>query len=281
MLEKKYVYNPYPQFIQPDNYKKRPAFIKYAMKYAAKMDVAQNEVYLSIRKFTNPITGYILPRKRRLNEHRARALRAMIQAMLYHFNIATTLVMASVEKLSDVCGLSTYSSVGNKSITRASRLITDFMEPIGLISCQKIWDKVLGMYIPKIICLKPLFFMMFNISQFRLKQIRVAQLKWINKYLKKQGKSKITFFEAEQQAKENHIQRALNYRQHKHFISENQSKATQIIQLEEKYVRSYILKKLVQKYSIEELCDIGLINLKRKVNFEYLKLKKLAEYSIP
>ncbi|VFP84077.1 plasmid replication initiator RepA [Buchnera aphidicola] len=281
MLERKYVYNPYPQFIQPENYKKRPAFIRYAMKCAAKLDVARNKIYSSIREFKNPITGCVLPRKRRLNEHRARALRAMTQAMLYHFNISSTLVMASVEKLSDVCGLSTYSNIGNKSITRASRLITDFMEPIGLISCQKIWDKILGTYIPKIICLKPLFFMMFNISQFRLKQIRVTQLKWINKQLVKKGKSQITFFEAEQQAKEKHIQRAFTYRQNKHFFSENQDKAAQIIQLEKKYARSYILNKLVQKYSIKELCNIGLVNLKKKVNSEYLKLKQLAEYSIP
>ncbi|VFP80778.1 Probable replication-associated protein RepA1 (plasmid) [Buchnera aphidicola (Cinara cuneomaculata)] len=281
MLEKKYVYNPYPQFIQPENHKKRPAFIRYAMKRAATINITKNKIYSSIREFKNPITGHVLPRKRRLNKHRARALRAISQAMLYHFNIASTLVMASVEKLSDVCGLSTYSSVGNKSITRASRLITDFMEPIGLISCQKIWDKILGMYIPKIICLKPLFFMMFDISQCRLKQIRIKQLQWINKQLVKKGKSKITFFEAKQKAKEKHIQRSLNYRQYKHYINENQNKAIQITQLKKKYARSYILNKLVQKYSIEELCNIGLVNLKKKVNCEYFKLKQLAKHSIP
>ncbi|VFP81872.1 plasmid replication initiator RepA [Buchnera aphidicola] len=281
MIKKKYVYNPYPQFIQPENRKKRPAFIRYAMKCAAQTDVARNEIYYT-NQLKHPVTGCILPpRVRRLNEHRARALRAMVQAMLYHFNIVSTLVMASVEKLSDVCGLSTYSSAGNKSITRASRLITQFMEPIGLISCQKVWDKILKMYIPKIIFLKPLFFMLFNISQNRLEHVRTKQLKWINSQLEKQGKNKITFFEAEEQAKERHIYAALLSRKSKHTIQKQKNKAIKILQLEEKYARSYILNNLVKKYSIKELCNIGLTSLKRKVNYEYFKLIKLAKNSIP
>lgn len=280
MLKKKYVYNPYPQFVQPENQKKRPAFIRYAMKCAAQTDVARNEIYYT-SQLKNPVTGCIMPRKRRLNEHRARALRAMVQAMLYHFNIVSTLVMASVEKLSDVCGLSTYSQAGNKSITRASRLITHFMEPIGLISCQKVWDKILGMYIPKIISLKPLFFMLFNISETRFEYVRIKQLQWVNSQLEKQKKSKINFFEAEQQAKKQHIYAALSFRKSKHFFKKQKNKAIKIMQLEEKYARSYILNNLVRRYSTQELCEIGLDNLKRKVNFEYFKLRKLTKNSIP
>ncbi|VFP88980.1 Probable replication-associated protein RepA1 (plasmid) [Buchnera aphidicola (Cinara piceae)] len=281
MVKKKYVYNPYPQFIQPENHKKRPAFIRYAMKCAAQTDVARNEIYYT-NPLKNPVTGRLLPpRRRRLNEHRARALRAMVQAMLYHFNIVSTLVMASVEKLSDVCGLSTYSSAGNKSITRASRLITQFMEPMGLISCQKVWDKILKMYIPKIIFLKPLFFMLFNISQSRLEYVRVKQLQWVNNQLKKQGKNKITFIEAEELAKEKHIYSALLFRKSKHTIRKQKNKAIKILQFEEQHARSYILNNLVKKYSTKELCNLGLENLKRKVNCEYFKLIKLAKNSIP
>ncbi|VFP79410.1 plasmid replication initiator RepA [Buchnera aphidicola] len=281
MSERKYVYNPYPQFIQPENHRKRPIFIRYAMERSATIDVAHNKIYLSICNFKNPITGRFLPRKRRLNEHRARALRAMIQAMLYYFNITSTLVMASVERLSDVCGLSTYSSAGNKSITRASRLITEFMEPIGLICCQKVWDKILGMYIPKIILLQPLFFMLFDISQSQLIQIRIAQLQWINIQRIYNRKSQITLFEIEQRAKDKYIQRAFCFRNSKHMFSKQQKKAIEIIRLEKKHAHSHILKNLIKRYSIEELCSIGLINLKRKVNLEYLRLKRLAKHSIP
>ncbi|WP_075434266.1 plasmid replication initiator RepA [Buchnera aphidicola] len=280
MFKRKYVNNPYPQFTPPRNRKKRPAFIRYAMKCAAETDVARNEVCYT-NQLQNPINGCVVPRKRRLNEHRARALRAMAQAMLYHFNIASTLVMASVEQLSDACGLSTLSKAGNKSITRASRLITHFMEPIGFLSCQKIWDKILGMYIPKIISLKPLFFMSFNISQARLEVVRKKQLQWINNQLKKQGKSAITFFEAERQAKEKHVYSALHFRKSKRVFKKQKNRAMKILQLEEKHARSYILKHLVRQYSIEELCSIGLENLKRKVNCEYFKLRKLAKNSAP
>ncbi|VFP86695.1 Probable replication-associated protein RepA1 (plasmid) [Buchnera aphidicola (Cinara pseudotaxifoliae)] len=281
MSEKKYVYNPYPQFIQPENHKKRPIFIRYAMERSATIDVAQNKIYLSICNFKNPITGRTLPRKRRLNEHRARALRAMVQAMLYHFNIASTLVMASVEKLSDACGLSTYSSAGNKSITRASRLITDFMEPIGLISCQKVWDKILGTYIPKIIFLQPLFFMLFNISQSQLIQTRIAQLQWINIRRTQQKKFQINLFEVEQKEKDKYIRKAFCFRNSRHMFSRQKKQALKIIQLEEKYARSQILKNLIKRYSVEELCSIGLIDLKRKVDLEYVRLRQLAQHPVP
>ncbi|VAX77188.1 plasmid replication initiator RepA [Buchnera aphidicola] len=280
MLKKRYVYNPYPKFIQPGNHKKRPAFIRYAMKRAAQVDVARNEIYCTNRK--NKVSERLIVfRKRRLNEHRARALRAMVQAMLYHFNIVSTLVMASVEKLSDVCGLSTYSSTGNKSITRASRLITKFMEPIGLIKCQKVWDHVLGIYVPKIIFLKPLFFMLFNISKEKFIDIRIKQLHWINNQLIKKNQPPITFPEAEQQAKEKHINFALSFRRSKHFFKKQKNKAFKIIQLEEKHARSYILNNLVKKYSIQELCELGLTNLKRKVNYEYFKLQQLTKFPDP
>ncbi|AAR99733.1 replication-associated protein repA1 [Buchnera aphidicola] len=276
---KKYVDNPYPKFVQPKNHKKRPAFIRYAMRCAAQTDVARNELYYT-NPLKNPITGCVLHRKRRLNEHRARALRAVVQAMLYYFNIASMLVMASVEKLSDVCGLSTYSSAGNKSITRASRLITQFMEPMGLISCEKIWDKILGMYIPKIIYLKPLFFMLFDISKIRLKRVRIKQLEWINSQLKKKGEYPITLLEIEKQAKEKHIHSALLFRKSKYIIKKQKNKAKKFLELDEKYAKSYILNNLVKKYSTKELCKLGLTKLKRKVNCEYFRLKKLAQLPV-
>lgn len=262
-------------FVPLLNSKKRPAFIRYAMKCALKIDVARHEINYT-RQLKDLKTGKTIFRLRRLNEHRARAFRAMVQAMLYYFNIASTLVMASVEKLSDQCGLSTKSKAGNKSITRASRLITQFMEPMGFVKCEKVWDKVLGMYIPKMIFLTPLFFLLCNISKMKFKQVRKRQLDWINKKLLKNGLKKITSLEAKRRAKEKHIYYAFQARKFKHVIKKQKNYAIKIIKLKETKARSYILNMLIKRYSIEELCEMGVDALKRQVNIEYFKLRKLA-----
>ncbi|AWI49414.1 plasmid replication initiator RepA, partial [Buchnera aphidicola] len=130
MPRKNYICNLKPVFNPPKNEKKRSNFIDYAMKKASEIDVARSKLNYTLLAI-DPKTGNILPRFRRLNEHRACAMRAIVLAMLYYWNTNSNLVEASIEKLSDECGLSTFSNSGNKSITRASRLITDFMEPMG------------------------------------------------------------------------------------------------------------------------------------------------------
>ncbi|CUR53372.1 Probable replication-associated protein RepA1 (plasmid) [Buchnera aphidicola (Tuberolachnus salignus)] len=276
MSRKQYVYNPYPNFVPVLNSKKRPSFIQYAMKCASNTDVARNEINYT-RQPKNLKTGKKIVRFRRLNEHRARALRAMVQAMLYYFNIASTLVMASVEKLSDQCGLSTISKAGNKSITRASRLITQFMEPMGFVKCEKVWDKILGMYIPKMIFLTPLFFLLCNISKEKFKKIQIQQLRWINQNLLEKGCEKITLIESKRRAKEQHIYYAFQSRQFKHIAKKKKMYAIKILKLKEKKARSYLLNMLVKRYSIQELSEMGASALKKQVNIEYFKLRKLAK----
>ncbi|WP_367680155.1 plasmid replication initiator RepA [Buchnera aphidicola] len=272
---KNYIHNLYPMFIQPKSKNKRPAFIRYAIKKASQVDVARSEINYTTQPI-NPVTGNILPRFRRLNEHRARAMRAMVQAMLYHFNISSELVMASIETLSDECGLSTISKAGNKSITRASRLITEFMEPMGYVTCEKIWDRIMGTYIPKIITLTPLFFMLFGISKFKLDQVKKRQLNWINEKRVKKGEFSITLMEIRREAKEQYIRKIFQYRKSKYIIKKQKKEAKKIIKLEEKIARQYILNGLVKRYSIEELVKMGSIELKKQVNFEYFRLRKIA-----
>ena len=139
-------------------------------------------------------------------------MKLMVLAMLCYCNPESNLVEASIEKLSDQFGLSTISKIGNKSITRASRLITHFMEPMGFVTCKKIWDKVLGNYMPKMIKLTPLFFMLFDVSEKKLINAKKQQLGWINKNLIIQGIKPITISEAKIKAKEIHMKNLFKYR---------------------------------------------------------------------
>jgi len=239
---KNYIYNRKPCFNPPKNEKKRSAFICYAMKQASAIDVARSKLNHTLLPI-DPKTGNVLTRFRRLNEHRACAMRAMVLAMLYYFNIDSQLVEASIEKLADECGLSTFSDSGNKSITRASRLITEFMEPMGFVRCKKIKTKVMSNYIPKKIFLTPMFFVLCNIPESK-----------INYYLKREslfqggGGQKI-------------------------FISFSDIKM--ISELDEKTVRKKILNALINYYTASELTKIGPQGLKKKIDIEYSNLCKL------
>jgi len=242
---KNYIYNPKPVFNPPKNDRKRSTFICYAMKKASEIDVARCDLNYKLLPI-DPKTGNILPRFRRLNEHRACAMRAIVVAMLYYFDIQSNLVQASVEKLADECGLSTFSDSGNKSITRASRLINDFLEPMGFIRCKKIKNKSISNYLPKKIFLTPMFFMLFNISQSK-----------INSYLSKSMKTS----------------QKLKIKEKKIFISFSDIKV--MSQLDEKSARKKILNTLINYYTASELTKIGPKGLKKQIDIEYNNLCKL------
>ncbi|CAL4044158.1 plasmid replication initiator RepA [Buchnera aphidicola] len=271
-----YIYNKKPKFEIPKNNKQRPAFILYAMKKSYEVDVARSELnYVTQPK--NIKTGKPIIRMRRLNEHRAGAMRAMVPAMLYHFNIVSQIVQASVEQLSDECGLSTISSSGNKSISRASRLITEFMEPMGFVVSEKKWDKIIGNYMPKMISLTPLFFKLFDVSEEKINSAKKQQLAWINRNLIKKGIKPISLIEAKFKSQEVRLQSILNYRKSQHFFHIRKKKAQNIFSLDEKTARQKILKLIVEKYSLNELSEMGLDGLRKKVNIQYYYLKKIAK----
>nr|WP_015060120.1 plasmid replication initiator RepA [Buchnera aphidicola]ACX50529.1 putative replication-associated protein [Buchnera aphidicola (Diuraphis noxia)]ACX50536.1 putative replication-associated protein [Buchnera aphidicola (Diuraphis noxia)]ACX50543.1 putative replication-associated protein [Buchnera aphidicola (Diuraphis noxia)]ACX50550.1 putative replication-associated protein [Buchnera aphidicola (Diuraphis noxia)]ACX50557.1 putative replication-associated protein [Buchnera aphidicola (Diurap len=245
MPRKNYIYNPKPVFNPPKNKRKISTFICYAMKKASKIDVARSNLNYTLLPI-DPKTGNILPRFRRLNEHRACAMRAIVLAMLYYFDIHSNLVEASIEKLADECGLSTFSDSGNKSITRVSRLINDFLEPMGFVRCKKIKRKFVSNYIPKKIFLTPMFFMLFNISQSK-----------INSYLFKSKK----------------MSQNLKITEKKIFISFSDIKV--MSQLDEKSIRKKILNALINYYTANELTKIGPKGLKKRIDIEYNNLCKL------
>jgi len=275
LYRKKYVYNKTPVFTPPLGNKPRPAFIRYAMQKANMIDVARAELNYIIQP-KNLKTGMFMKRRRRLNEHRASAMRAMVLAMLYHFNITSELVQATVEQLADECGLSTISNAGNKSITRASRLITEFMEPMGFIICEKIWDKIIGNYMPKMITLTPLFFMLLGISAQKLNNAKLQQLGWINKGLINRGLKSISLVEARRRGKDNQTRKVLEFRKTKHMFYQKRKKAQHIFKLDEREIKQKILNILVQRYTLIELTAMGSEGLKKQVNIEYYYLRKLA-----
>ncbi|QCI18573.1 replication protein RepA (plasmid) [Buchnera aphidicola (Aphis nasturtii)] len=239
MSRKNYIYNVKPVFNPPKSDKKRSSFIEYAMKKASEVDVARSTLNYTLLAI-NPETGSILPRFRRLNEHRACAMRAMVIAMLYYYNMESHLVEASIEKLSDQCGLSTISKLGNKSITRASRLISDFLEPMGFIKCKKEKTKFSSNYTPKKIFLTPIFFMLLHIPKSK-----------INEYL----------FEYKKNSE------VLKIIEKKIFISFSDIKI--ILNLDEKSAKNKILNALINFYTAHELTQIGPQGLKKKINIEY------------
>ncbi|AWH90782.1 replication protein RepA (plasmid) [Buchnera aphidicola (Melanaphis sacchari)] len=281
MLPKKnYINNKNPIFTPPQNNKSRPSFICYAMKKASEIDVARCELNYVIQP-KNIKTGIPIKRFRRLNEHRACSMRAMVLAMLYHFNISSELVQASVEQLADECGLSTVSQAGNKSITRASRLITHFMEPMGFVKCKKMWDRVLGNYMPKMITLTPLFFTLIGISENQLNNAKKQQLGWINKNLITKGLTPINTIEAKRRAKDAQIKSIFKYRISQHAFHKKRKNAQRIIALDEKEARQKILRALVAKYSINELAQMGHHGLRKQVNISYYYLRKIATNTYP
>ncbi|QIQ42186.1 MAG: replication protein RepA (plasmid) [Buchnera aphidicola (Microlophium carnosum)] len=245
MPRKNYIYNPKPCFNPSKNERKRSAFICYAMKKALEIDVSRSNLNYTLLPI-DPKTGSVLTRFRRLNKHRAYAMRAIVVAMLYYLNINSKIVEASIEKLADECGLSTLSDSGNKSITRASRLISEFLEPMGFVKCEKVKRKSISNYTPKKIFLTPMFFMLCDIPQSKLNNY-VSKKEKLSKKLKKQNSGIFTSF--------------LDMKT--------------ISQLDEKIARKKILNCLINYYTASELTKIGPKGLKKKIDIEYSNLCKL------
>ncbi|QNS02118.1 MAG: replication protein RepA (plasmid) [Buchnera aphidicola (Pentalonia nigronervosa)] len=243
MSRKNYIHNRNPFFTPPDNKIKKSTFVCYAMKKASEIDVARSNLNCTLVPI-DPKTGTVLPRFRRLNAHRASAMRAIVLAMLYHFDIHSNLVNASIEELADECGLSTFSNSGNKSITRVSRLINEFLEPMGFVKCKKKIRNASNHYISKQIFLTPMFFMLLNISQ-----------STINSYLRKSKKLSSTM------------------RKKKLFISFSDIKI--ISELDEKSAKNKLLNVLINYYTAHELTKIGPQGLRKKIDIEYNNLCKL------
>lgn len=274
-----YVANPHPVFTPPPQKKQRPAFIRTALKEAERTDVARSEIFYTVQP-VDPETLMPVARERRMNEHRARAIRAVVQALVFHLNIATGMVQASVTAISEECGLSSTSEAGNESITRCCRAI-QHLEYYGILHCENVWDNTLKMNIPKMIWVTDLFFFMLGLEPGRYESARNQQLAWINQGLMAKGEDPITHTEAKRRAKENHIKRAFEHRARQHLAKKQRKNLIKLMAQDEVAARSEILAELVRRYSKEELLALGHAGLKRQVNIRYAQMRKLATTSPP
>jgi incFII family plasmid replication initiator RepA len=270
-----YVSNPNPKFTPPPQKKQRPAFIRAALKQAESVDVARSELFYTLQPI-NPVTLTPVRRERRMNEHRAKAIRALVQACIFHMNIVTGMVQATVTALSDECGLTSKSKAGNASVSRCCRAILH-LEQYGILRCDKVWDKTLGMWIPKMIWVTELFFVMIGLERGKHEAAQRQQLAWVNQGLMKDGEEPISITEAKRRAKELHIKRAFEHRQRQHLVKKQHRKAIKLMAQEEVKARSQILTELVTRYSREELQEMGHEGLKKQVDILYYQLRKLAQ----
>lgn len=206
--------NSNPQFVAPDHHcvKSRPHILKKCANYAAANELHHWVGWLYLRDS--------LGRQRKIYEDRQKALAAITQAILHFVNIHDFQVKSvTVEQLADYCGLSTTSEAGNKSISRAVRVI-QMMTKAGLLECDNVWDKVYEeCWITKYISVTPLFFEFIGIDFSEVEAAQAKRLAWANsagrnalEYVNNEELATLSQTELRKRAKVAHIRSAFNHR---------------------------------------------------------------------
>ncbi|HGJ5892146.1 MAG TPA: plasmid replication initiator RepA [Arsenophonus apicola] len=268
-----YVSNPYPRYQPPKADAAKPAIVKALVKAAQNSNSARHEAWYTTPRLDLK-TGLKKLFIKRMNAHRARAVNALMVAMADRLNIVSGKVEASVEQLSDWCGLST-GSAAKKSISRASRALTT-LEELGAIKCERLWDDTTHSYIPKIIWVTELFFVLIDYEVGKFLAAQNQQLAWENKKLRKKGEGPITLSEARRRAKEKHIKQAFDYRLRRIAFNKQRRHARKIDEMGQSQARQTIMNDLVKLHSKEELEAMGHQKLRRLVDQRYHTLRKIA-----
>lgn len=150
-----YVHNQNPKFSAPAHHAHNlPFVLQGAIEKTQGRDITGDVVF-----YAN------LPpeRQRRIYEARRKAINAAFVSILYFVNIVSREVHASAEQLADLCGLSTTSAAGNKSITRLTRALV-MMKLLGLVKYKRRFDRVSRKYFPAEIVVTDLFIELAGIS---------------------------------------------------------------------------------------------------------------------
>lgn len=268
-----YVSNPNPSYQSPKPNAVKPAIVRAMIKAAKYSNPARHEAWYT-RPRIDIKTRLKKPFIKRMNAHRAKAINALIIAMIDRLNIVSGKVEASVEQLSDWCNLSTGSGA-NKSISRASRALTT-LEELGTIKCERIWDNITHSYIPKIIWITNLFCVIINYEVGKFLAAQNQQLAWENKNLREKGEGPITLSEARRRAKAKHIKNAFDYRTKRIAFNKARRYAQNINNMDQLKARLTIINHLVKLYSKAELEAMGYQGLRRLVDQRYHALRKLA-----
>ncbi|VFP80822.1 Probable replication-associated protein RepA1 (plasmid) [Candidatus Erwinia haradaeae] len=270
-----YVKNPYPCYCPPKENVKPPRII-YAIRQAARQNApSKHPIWRSASRY-HAITHKILGNHRAINAHRARAIDAIMECFAAHVNIVTGKVYMSLAQISNACGLTTYNTEGKPCYSRTSRAINEHLEALGVVLCDRVWDNTTGSYIPNIIWVTQLFFVLIGYEYGKYLAAQRQQLSWENQKLREAGEDPITLTEARRRAKTEHIRRAFDFRTQKLARNKQHRRARKITAMDERKARGNILQDLVKLYRKEELRAMGYVELNRIITQRYYAMRKLA-----
>lgn len=254
-----------PAFSRPVYHKHTlPAFNRRLLGQLEKRDVSRWEGFYFYDAFHHK-TNKPLERKRHFNRHRARAMNALVQAMVYHLNIVSGTVPVSFTTLARESGLATQSIAGNESITRATRAAQD-LAAFGLISYKLLWDKVTRQFFPADIEVTDRFFDMAGTTSEAWVNARNQQLAWINQGLAKKGEKPLTLTEARRRQKEKLVEVAWQKRKNERSIRQQQKMAALTARHDEPDLRHMISCQIQQEMSQGQHQGLSLSDFRQLVN---------------
>ncbi|MEW9810179.1 MAG: plasmid replication initiator RepA (plasmid) [Candidatus Symbiodolus clandestinus] len=270
-----YCSNLSPSFSVPVNHKPRTPFQQRCLSMLRKRKVADWVGFRVVPPIDPKTLNPLPPRQRALNEHRARALQSMMEAMIHHLNIITGVVHCTVEKLAEYCGLDTVSEAGNRSITRASRCIQQ-MECFGLLQCEREWNAALGIWYPKIIQVTPLFF----------QSIEIPQEDWEAAIRQQEGYQRQGLANAQEQLSIEEARLRQIAQLKEIYLRQRQARqeikrARKLQQLTLQKQRSEISKSIIKALSQIELIHLGVQGVQKLVNQKMMEFKRLLSHSPP
>lgn len=269
-----YIKNPYPCYTFP-KVNMRPPKIICAMRKAVKKNSPSQHPLWRITPRYHAINHKLLSNDRKINIYRCRAIDAIMECIATHVNLMTSKVFMTLGQISDACGLTTYNAKGKPCYSRASRAINEHIEAIGAIYCERIWDKTTNSYIPNIIWVTEIFFILidFNYKHYLIAQKK--QLNWNNKKLLHLGENPLSLKEAKSKIKCQHIKKSFKDKIEKKCFAKQLRKAKKLLSLEPNQAKAEILNDLIKIYTKEELINIGYVELKNQVDKRYFSLKQI------
>lgn len=270
-----YVVNPMPAFCRPVYHKhKLPAYNRRLLGLLEKRDVSRWEGFYFYDAFHHK-TNKLLVRKRHFNRHRARAMNALVQGMVYHLNIISGTVPVSFTTLAQESGLASKSAAGNESITRATRAAHD-LAAFGLITYKLLWDKVTRQFFPADIEVTDRFFDMVGSTTQAWVNARNQQLAWVNQGLASKGEKPLTLTEARRRQKEKLVEVAWQKRKNERNIRQQQKMATLTARHEEPDLRHMISCQIQLEMSQGQHQGLSLADFRKLVNKRIAWIKAVA-----
>lgn len=264
------VHNPNPTFSAPAHHShKLPFVLQGAIENASGRDLTGDVVFY---------TNLPLERQRRIYEARRKAINAAITGILYFVNIVSREVHASAEQLADLCGLSTVSAAGNKSITRLTRALV-MMKGLGLVQYKRRFDRLTRKYFPAEIVVTETFIELVGISPEAWQKAVDQKLNYFNaKNSKKLGKA-ITEADYARIARQERLEQAWTRRKTEREIKAKKKAAEQAERIAEEQgeqeLRRLVSSQVSQEFRAGDYPGATLSDLRAIVEQRINYLKKI------